>query len=114
MVKDANCKNKNWRLENLESIVENRVCELLKSPEMAREIAEKNRQKIVVVDTDNFETEKRIREIDKEISKFMELYRVDSIHPKILGENIKKLHNEKRCYKPNLKRLKKLLPLHLI
>ncbi len=102
MVKDPNCKNKHWKAPVLEKIVENKVCELLKSPEMAREIAEKNRQKPVVTDNANIEIEKRIREIDKEISKFMELYRIDGIPPEILGENINKLHNEKQFLQSKL------------
>ena len=102
MVKDPNCKNKHWKVPVLESIIENRVRELLKSPEMAREIAEKNRQKPVVTDNANIEIEKRIREIDKEISKFMELYRIDGIPPEILGENITKLHNEKTVLQAKL------------
>lgn len=108
MVKDPDCKNKHWKASVLESIVKNRVCELLQSPKMAREVAEKNRKKPTAIDTPDLEIEKRLREIDREINKFMELYRIDGIPPEILGENIKKLHNEKTFLQAKLKPIEKI------
>ena len=109
MVKDPNCKNRHWKTTELESIIEQRVLELLQSPKAAFEIAEKNRQKPVVIDTANAEIEKRIREIDKEINKFMELYRIDGIPPELLGDNINKLYNEKTALQATLKPVKEII-----
>lgn len=69
MIKDSDCKNKHWKAEYLNGIVQNRVEELLRSPDVAFEIAEKQRHKPVVINTENH-IEKRIREIDKQIAKF--------------------------------------------
>lgn len=72
---------------------------MLQSPEIAYEIAAQNRRQPAYK---NAEIEKRIREIDKEISKFMELYRLDGIPPELLADNIKKLHNEKMALQSSL------------
>ena len=79
------------------SIIENRVLELLHSPELAEEIAESHKNKPTVVNKNNVGIEKRIREIDKQISKLMELYQQDGIPPELLGERINKLYNEKNA-----------------
>ena len=96
MIRDRNCKNKSWRAEELEALVKERVREVLQSPELAMEIAEAQRQKEVTeVNSDNTPIEKRIREIDRQIDKFMELYQVDGIPADVLAVNINKLYNEK-------------------
>lgn len=95
MVKDPDCKNKHWRADILEGIVKERVRELLQSPKIALEIAANKHKKPTAVNTDVHKIERRIREIDKQINKFMELYQVDGIPPEILGENINRLYTEK-------------------
>lgn len=103
MVKNNCCKNKHWKAEKLESIVCSRVREIIQSPNIAFEIAEQNRIKPTVVNTETITIEKRIREIDKQINKFMELYQMDGIPPEILNENINKLYNEKTSLQSMLK-----------
>ena len=95
MVKDPNCKNKHWKMAELETLIENRVRELLHSPELVAEIAESQQKKPTVVNQNNVSIEKRIREIDKQINKLMELYQQDGIPANLLGESINKLYNEK-------------------
>ena len=46
-------------------------------------------------DNRNADIEKRIRDIDKQIARLMELYQRDDIPPDLLGDNINKLYNEK-------------------
>lgn len=93
MIKDPNCKNKNWKGSELEPIIEAKVRELLHSPELAEEIAI-NKPKPVPT-TRNVDINKRIHEIDKQISKLMELYQQDDIPPELLGDKINKLYNER-------------------
>lgn len=102
MIKNQKCKNKYWRAADLEAIIKKQVRDLIMSPQMAREIAEAKRPKQEVVDNDNYATEKRIREIDKQISRLMELYQLGNIPPEILGENINKLYNEKTTLQKTL------------
>lgn len=110
MVKDPNCKNKHWRADKLEAIIEKQVYQLLQSPEIALEISQKKRGAPEPVDKTNFMIEKRIKEIDREINKFMELYRIDGIPPEILGDNINKLYNEKTALQSTLKPVKEITP----
>ena len=95
MVKDPNCKNRYWKLIELDAIIEKQVRELLMSPNLAQEISKYRTEKKPIV-KNNIEIEKRIREIDKQIAKFMELYKIDGIPAGILGANINKLYNEKK------------------
>jgi site-specific DNA recombinase len=93
MVKDPDCKNKNWKAAELESYIEGKIRELLSSPKMAAELA--THKPKIVPPKENISIEKRIREIDKQIGKLMELYQRDGIPAELLGENINKLYNEK-------------------
>lgn len=102
MIKDPNCKNKHWKAEELESVVKARVRELLMSPELAQEIAKTKRSKPVTTNNDNDKIEKRIREIDKQIGKLMDLYQVDGIPPEMLGEKINALYHEKTTLESTL------------
>ena len=108
MIRDPNCTNKHWRKADLETIVEQRVYELLQSPKLARELIEASHLKATAANIENVELEKRIGTIDREIKKFMELYRIDGIPPEILGENIKKLYDEKTALETKLKQAKEL------
>lgn len=94
MVKDPNCKNQHWRMDRLETIVEAKVREVLRSPEMAAEIAAAKKPK-PMSSKKNTEITRRIKDIDKQIDKLMALYQRDDIPSEILGENINKLYNEK-------------------
>ena len=101
MVKDPNCKNRNWKAGELEPRVEEKVRELLRSPEMAEEIAAASKPK-ASVSVNNIEIEKRVREIDRQIGKLMELYQRDDIPTDVLGESINKLYNEKTALQASL------------
>ena len=94
MVKDPNCKNRNWKARELELKIEEKVRELLHSPEMAEEIAAAKKLK-APVPIKNIELDKRLREIDRQISKLMELYQRDDIPTDVLSKSINKLYNEK-------------------
>lgn len=100
MVKDPNCKNKIWKAQELEPRIDAQIRELLRSPQMAADIAA-GRPKPVPT-TKNTDIERRIREIDKQISKLMELYQMDDIPPELLGEKINKLYNERTTLQNSL------------
>ena len=93
MVKDPECKNKHWKAEELEPIIDAQIREVLHSPELVADIAASRQQPVPVVQ--NTKIEKRIREIDRQISKLMELYQHDDIPPDVLGDSINKLYAEK-------------------
>ena len=101
MVKDPDCKNHNWKAIELESKIDERVRKLLNSPKIVEEIKDSRKPK-EPVPTKNIEIEKRIREIDRQISKLMELYQRDDIPTEVLDENINKLYNEKTTLQTSL------------
>lgn len=100
MVKDPNCKNKIWKAQDLEPIIDAQIRELLSSPQMAAEVAT-NKAKPVPT-TKNTDIERRIHDIDKQISKLMELYQQDDIPPELLGDKINKLYNERTALQSSL------------
>lgn len=100
MVKDPNCKNKIWKAQDLEPIIDAQIRELLSSPQMAAEVAT-NKAKPVPT-TKNTDIERRIHDIDKQISKLMELYQQDDIPPELLGDKINKLYNERMALQSSL------------
>ena len=102
MVKDPNCKNRNWRAKDLEAKIEEKVRELLHSPQMAKDIAAARASMTPAPVVKNIEIEKRIREIDRQINKLMELYQHDDIPIEVLGESINKLYNEKTALQASL------------
>lgn len=93
MIKDPNCKNKIWKASELEPLIDTKIRELLQSPQMVIEVAT-NRPKEIPV-SKNIDIEKRIRDVDKQINKLMELYQQDGIPPELLGDKINKLYGEK-------------------
>ena len=100
MVKDPNCKNKNWKAEELEPIIEGKIIELIRSPQMAAEIAASKPKAPPV--SKNADVERRIKEIDKQIGKLMELYQRDDIPPEVLGEKINKLYTERTALQASI------------
>lgn len=100
MIKDPNCKNKIWKAQDLEPIIDAQIRELLSSPQMAAEVAT-NKAKPVPT-TKNTGIERRIHDIDKQISKLMKLYQQDDIPPELLGDKINRLYNERTALQSSL------------
>jgi site-specific DNA recombinase len=114
MIKDPNCKNRNWKVEDLEPRIEAEVLRLIRSPQMAAEIAAA-KPKVIVLD-ENVGTEKRLREIDRQINKLMGLYQQDGIPAEVLGESINKLYHEKTALQASLVPVvrRETMPLDLV
>lgn len=93
MVKDPDCKNKIWKAKELEPLIDAQIQGLLRSPQMALEIVENKPRPVPT--SKNVDIEKRVHEIDRQISKLMELYQQDDIPPELLGERINKLYGER-------------------
>ena len=100
MVKDPNCKNKNWKLQELDNIIIDEIKKLATDPEYFHSIRhEKNKgsdtpNKIEIIETE-------IKNIDDQISRFMDLYgigkfTIDQVASKIdpLNEQRKGLEKE--------------------
>ena len=75
LVKDPNCKNKNWNISELDDIVLGEIKKLALNPEYIREV-----QDLRIEKSDAGERieilKKEIKKIDAQISRFMDLYGV--------------------------------------
>ncbi len=100
MIKDPNCKNKIWKSAELESIIDAKIRDVLRSPELVADIAASRPKPKPVAR--NVDIEKRLREIDHQIAKLMELYQKDDIPADLLGENINKLYTEKTALQESI------------
>jgi site-specific DNA recombinase len=108
MIKDPNCKNKNWRMEVLDEIVLNEIKKLAIDPEYINTLKE-----ATPVDTDTPDKIKiiqaEITSIDEQISRFMDLYgigkfTIDQVSQKIDPLNEKRSALEKELSKLNAER----------
>ena len=100
MIKDSNCKNTSWNAKRLEAVIDAKIHEVLRSPELAADIASSRPQKVPSVQSEKIE--KRVREIDRSITKLMELYQKDDIPAELLGDSINKLYAEKTALQNNI------------
>jgi site-specific DNA recombinase len=103
MVKDPNCKNKSWKLPDLDAIVNNKIrqvaldkkffSQLVNKKRAAHEEQPKDEQSII---------QKKIADINKQIGKLMDLYQLDSIPVETVSERIEALHKEKTSLRDHL------------
>lgn len=101
MIKDPNCRNKTWKMEKLDSIIEKKILHLSIEEFSVKPPIEKkpNRGKEII--------EKQIEELNKKINKLLDLYQMDStIEIKEIGERIRSLHEEKKALEETLKKYK--------
>lgn len=99
MIKDPNCKNKNWPRDELDRLVEKEVFRLTTDERYLESILEDK-----PMHQDDSETIlKRIEGIDKQISKLIDLYQYETIPADELGRRIEKLHNERNSLQQQLK-----------
>lgn len=115
MIKDPNCQNKIWRAQDLEPIIEEKILALLRNPKIAEELAA-GKPKAAAPVSKNTAIERRIREIDRQIGKLMELYQQDDIPPELLGEKINRLYGEKTALENSIAPVEETnaMPLDLV
>lgn len=115
MIKDPNCQNKIWRAQDLEPIIEEKILALLRNPKIAEELAA-GKPKAAAPVSKNTDIERRIREIDRQIGKLMELYQQDDIPPELLGEKINRLYGEKTALENSIAPVEETnaMPLDLV
>lgn len=108
MVKDPNCKNKNWRMEVLDDIVLNEIKKLAIDPEYIELLRTKKEVGVETPDKINILNEE-IKNIDDQISRFMDLYglrkfTIEQVSQKVDPLNDRKLALEKEIAKINSER----------
>lgn len=100
MIKDPNCRNKNYRMEVLEAAILGEINKLAVDPERIEQVRE-NRpvsdvsEKIKAINSE-------IAKIDTQISKMMDLYALGSIDLDVISEKVADLNNTKTALKKEL------------
>ncbi|PYG90169.1 site-specific DNA recombinase [Ruminiclostridium sufflavum DSM 19573] len=92
MIKDPNCKNKKWPIGELDEFVQNEILKLAYNEEYFNE---KVKGKALPVKSDKAILLNRVTEIDKQISRMMDLYQVGGIPLSEITDRIAKLKDEK-------------------
>jgi site-specific DNA recombinase len=104
MVKDPNCKNKNWKMGELDNIVLNEIRQLILDPEYIHTIRKNKNEK---TDTPNKIDiiRKEIANIDEQISRFMDLYGIGKFTIDQVSDKVDPLNEQRRGLEKELETL---------
>lgn len=96
-IKDANCRNKNYRDKALDELVFDEIRKLKSDPLYIPTVqcSVDNSQRISMI-------EERIKQVESQISRFMDLYSVGGIDLDSIGQKIKPLNEEKKALEMEL------------
>lgn len=104
MIKDPNCKNKNWKMNELDNLVFDEIRKLALDPNYIHDIrAEKNNNsdtpdKITIL-------KKQIEDIDSQISRFMDLYGIGKFTIDQVSNKVDPLNEQKQGLEKELESL---------
>ena len=87
---DPNCKNKSWRVEKLDALIFDEIKKLSIDPDYLKSIKGTKKKDIRPKALD-----RKIREIDQQLSKLIELYSLDGISLDSLQDKINELNTNK-------------------
>ena len=104
MVKDPNCKNKNWRMEVLDEIVLNEIKKLAIDPEYIHTLKEEKPVESEANDKIKI-LKDEIKSIDEQISRFMDLYGLGTFTIEQVSQKIDPLNDKRSALEKELKRL---------
>lgn len=104
MVKDPNCKNKNWKMGELDEIVFNEIRKLAKDPRHITDLRQEKKNRTdapTKVDILRHEIEK----IDEQISRFMDLYGIGKFTIDQVSGKVDPLNEQRRNLERELEQL---------
>ena len=104
MVKDPNCKNKNWRMEVLDEIVLNEIKKLAIDPEYINTLKETTPVDVETPDKIKI-IQDEIASIDEQISRFMDLYGIGKFTIEQVSQKIDPLNDKRSALEKELKKL---------
>jgi len=103
MVKDPNCKNKHWNIAELDKKVEAEILKLAFDKKELKRILSRKQKKTSGDLSQNREViERKIRGIDKQIERLMDLYQLESIPIEEISRRIDRLYEEKKTLQEQL------------
>ena len=88
---DRNCKNDNWEIEELNQVIIQEISHLLDNPALIENIL---RTRPDEIKPDRDAIEKRLRDIDAQIAKLIDLYQVSAIPMDSLTSRVTELNTE--------------------
>ncbi|NLN65185.1 MAG: recombinase family protein [Clostridiaceae bacterium] len=94
-IKDPSCKNKKWRIEKLDAYVANEILKLAFDKKYFEEKVKGMSEELTHLPGDRTILFNRVSEIEKQISRLMDLYQVGGIPLSQITDRIAKLKNEK-------------------
>lgn len=100
-IKDANCKNKNWPIEELDRLICNQIDALVAHPEQL-EATLSAEQKSKTVQIDKNAIKKRLAEISGQLQKLIDLYQVNTIPMEIITSRANALYDEQKALEAEL------------
>lgn len=95
MIKDPNCKNKNWKMQKLDQIVFDEIKKLSLDQQYIFELKNKNDNVSNYSDKKHL-IEKEIEKIDNQISKYMDLYALGTISIDLIEIKINPLTEQRK------------------
>ena len=104
MIKDPNCKNKNWRMVELDTIVLDEIKKLSLEPDYIKKIREKEaasndpEDKITIL-------KQQIQKIDEQISRFLDLYGIGMFTIEQVSSKVEPLNDQKKDLENELESL---------
>ena len=98
MIKDPNCKNKNWRMEVLDDLIFDEIRKLKTDPEYRHEHKQEPDNETELIKS-------KISKIDNQISKLMELYSMDQVPIEMLQDKIHILSDNKTALEKELEKI---------
>lgn len=90
---DPNCKNENWKIEELNEVVLGQIEVMMAQPDILDYVFGANRENSPRVDTDGIQ--RRLSEIDKQESKLLDLYQIGTIPFDRITSRLNDLSREK-------------------
>lgn len=101
-IKDPNCKNANWKIEDLDNLVIKSIYDMIENQELLDNLLKNSKKHPEVIDTKK--TSFRIKEIEKQIENLIDLYQLGSIPMDTLSNKIKNLDIEKKLLQQRLEK----------
>lgn len=92
---DPDCKNENWKIEELDDAVISQVEDLIHNPE-SLDAAIKSAETEKTVNVDKSKLKRRVSEIEKQVDRLIELYQFSAIPMDTLTKKVNELEEEKR------------------
>lgn len=101
MIKDPTCKNKNWKRDDLESLVFEEIKKLATDPEYLSLVKDRKVKDEYIDDSISI-LQTEIKKIENQISKFMDLYSMESLSFEEVENKIKPLSERKKSLSAEL------------